>query len=202
MCGIFVSTNRDTFIKLADANSNRGSYSHSIMDCSFDGTINYLRKEIGPVNEDSIPVEAELYIGHVQAPTSADGFNPNNIHPAVYQNTRLYHNGIILPSGMKVLHDTLKNEANWDTILLLEYFNKGYDLSEIDGSFACCTINENGIFVFRNAIAPLFYDKCTISSVPFKGATMLPHGKVYKLTETGLQESTVTFSTKNNPYMI
>lgn len=202
MCGIFVSTNRDTFIKLAEANSNRGSYSHSILDCEFDGTNKSIIKQVGPLNVNSIPLEAELYIGHVQAPTSADGFNPNNIHPAIYDNTMLYHNGIILPSGMKTLYETVKSTSKWDTILLLEYFNNGGDLSEIDGSFACITINDNGIFVFRNAIAPLFYNGCDISSVPFTGATMLPHGIIFKLTPSGLQESTETFSTKNNPYMI
>ena len=202
MCGIFVSTNRTTFLALGKANANRGSYSHSIAEVKFDGTITSLRKDLGPLNEESVSSDAELYIGHVQAPTSADGFTPENIHPATIDSTFLWHNGIILPPGMKVLHETLSSTANWDTKLLLEYFNKGYDLSEIDGSFACVMINENGIFAFRNAISPLFYDKCNISSVPFKGATLLPHGKIFNVTQAGLCESTVTFTTKNNPYFI
>lgn len=206
MCGIFVSTNKDAFIKLGKANSNRGSYSYSITDCYFDGTVNSMQKELGALDETKIPDNAELLIGHVQAPTSADGFDPDNIHPAKYCNAYLWHNGIILPDGMKVLHETLNNQANWDTILLLEYFNKGYDLSSINGSFACVTVNENGIYVFRNAISPLFYDKSlgniSLSSVPFKGAEMIPHGKVFHLTKEGLVESSITFSTKNNPYFI
>jgi len=206
MCGIFISTNKDTFIELGKANSNRGSYSHSITNCNFDGTIHSMQKDLGAFDEKEIPNNVEILIGHVQAPTTADGFDPDNIHPAKYCNSFLWHNGIILPDGMKVLHETLNNQANWDTVLLLEYFNKGYDLSEIDGSFACVTVNENGIFVFRNVISPLFYkifkDQISLSSVPFKGATLIEHGKVFQLTKDGLFESTITFSTKNNPYFI
>ena len=200
MCGIFISSIKDTFIELGASNSNRGSYSYSITDCALGGGINSIHQGLGVLDETKIPGEFGILIGHVQAPTSSDGFNPENIHPAKYENSYLWHNGMILPPGMDVLKTSLNKELNWDTKLLVEYIEKGNDLSDIEGSFACVLLNEKGLFIFRNQLSPLFYRGLNFSSVPFEGSKMIPPGVIYKITNNGIVETEKTFSTKNNPY--
>jgi hypothetical protein len=59
------------------------------------------------------------------------------------------------------------------------------------------------LHVFRNEIAPLFYDyDLNISSVRFEGSESLPPNRVFILDSENreLLETEFEFSTKENPY--
>jgi hypothetical protein len=134
------------------------------------------------------------YIAHSQAPTTST----NNIHPAVYGDAMLWHNGII---KQKTIPDN-----TWDTLWLLEqimYYGWS-SLSRIDGTFACIMYNGGELFVFRNDISPLFYDKdLNFSSTKFEGGISLEPNKVFRVDLTNKQLSVVAFfETHENPYFI
>ena len=206
MCGIFASKSKEKFIELMEINAYRGSYSHSIaiVDLQTKNVVRLL-KNLGPMDISTIPDSPNKhtwYIGHVQAPTTQDGMCVGNIHPAFEQNNYMWHNGIIKEQCIIELQDKTNSNSNWDTHLLLKYFNNGYDLSLIDGTFACVLINDN-INVFRNAISPMFVDDdLNISSVRFLGSIPLEPGIVHIINDEKLKPLDVTFTTKNNPYIL
>jgi glutamine phosphoribosylpyrophosphate amidotransferase len=206
MCSIIVSRNETKFSELIDLNQSRGKFSYSycrILDSS--DVRNYeLIKDWGLFDKTKIS-PAVIHIGHTQAPTGGLIYDKNRIHPAQKNNSLLYHNGILKSSYIKFLQTRYKTTESWDTALLLQRLEDiGFDaLSEIDGSFACVYIRDGKILVFRNEIAPLFYEEKTgsISSIKFDSSFPLEPNIVFKY-EFGNLTPLITFQTKNNPYDI
>lgn len=143
-----------------------------------------------------LPVDDDIYyVAHSQAPTTSTGF----IHPAVYNEAMLWHNGIVKQKNLK--------ENTWDTQWLLEQIiDYGWSaLSRVDGTFACLMYNNGEFFIFRNEISPLFYDRyLNISSTKFEGGQSLEPNKVFKINfKYGTTLTQVaTFETFENPYFI
>jgi len=119
------------------------------------------------------------YIAHTQSPTSINF----SFHPARFRDKYLWHNGQIDSQE----HQKYTGKP-WDTQLLLEMIAADY-LSALDsfkGSFACVYLQKNkGLYIFRNAIAPLYYsDDGTICSVSFDNAKRIEVNKVYAIEPT------------------
>ena len=197
MCAIIASFNIHTFNELYQLNSYRGNLTHSIARFTNDhlGNIKHTslvraQGEMPPLKED----EGLYYVGHSQAPTTQHSF----IHPAVYGKAMLWHNGIIKQKNL--------SEGTWDTQWLLEQvLDYGWSsLSRIDGTFACIMYNSGELFVFRNEISPMFYDKdMNFSSTKTEYTTSLPPNRVFKINLKYKQITPVAyFETKENPYYI
>ena len=180
--------------------------SHSLTSFEFDNNrsrMGILRpgvlfQNLGPLNERVIDVVLEkddkFLIAHSQAPTT----ETNNIHPAVYGDALLWHNGIIKQKTL--------SPGTWDTQWLLEQIlNYGWSaLSRVDGTFACIMYNAGELYVFRNEISPLYYDQdLNFSSTKFESSSPLPPNIVHRLIlnrKTFIAEA--YFETFENPYFI
>lgn len=183
MCSIVGSYSKNKLIELCKLNEYRGQASHSISyydSCS--GKI-HVYKAKGPIDYDMIEIPDWWYcIVHMQAPTTES----DNIHPAEYNKgtkSYLWHNGIIKQSYISRLQEITGLNSNWDTELLLnllqEYPEK---LDEVDGSFSCVYYKRGSLHLFRNRIAPLFYDEwMNISSTKFEGSKAVEHDTIFEI---------------------
>ena len=155
MCAITGSFTKHKLKDLYRLNTYRGELSYSLCTIRYAGKVTELGTLMQDNNKmpdtliDSLPVHGNtFYIPHSQAPTTST----NNIHPAVYGDTLLWHNGIIKQKGL--------NGSEWDThVLLQSIVDYGWSsLSRIDGTFACMMYRGDGLFVCRNEISPMFYN--------------------------------------------
>lgn len=196
MCSIVASFDKEKLKELYKLNAYRGELSYSLTTFQPGLKIGIMMQDGGKMPEfliDCVLVSSGDYIvAHSQAPTT----DTNNIHPAVYGDIMLWHNGIIKQKSMP--------EDTWDTRWLLEqivYYGWS-SLSRIDGTFACIMYNNDHLYVFRNEISPMFYDKnLNFSSTKFEGSEPLEPNKVFLLNLEHKQLSTVAFfQTHENPY--
>lgn len=200
MCSIIGSFDRDKVIELCELNAYRGQYTHSVN--YFDvarGTLTVHRRE-GAVDYSTINIPQGNYcIVHMQAPTTE---NTGAVHPAYYEGSYLWHNGILKQKEVDRLKVTLQEIASWDTYLLLKAYISGHDMGTIDGSFSCLLYEESSLVLFRNELSPMFIDEnMTISSTKFAGAVSTNPNVFLSLN---LKKKTVqagkTFKTAENPY--
>ena len=204
MCGIFCSFNVDTFNELAILNQYRGNVNHSISGLTLPSTnMLYVNRFNEPYNPVTDLNGADYLIGHIQAPTGQYE-NGTNIHPTVCEDELLWHNGILKEfeiERLQIKHNTM---VNWDSFLLLKEISQNVEnLSTIDGSFAGLFYsNEKELFIFRNVLAPLYYDvDLNISSTKFKNSVLLTPNIVFKVCFKSMCFiQTKLFETKNNPY--
>jgi glutamine phosphoribosylpyrophosphate amidotransferase len=217
MCGIFASADSIKMENLFNLNYKRGQKGFSQNGFSF-------FDESGLVWEsrnDSLKFEidpkflSDYNICHVVAPTTGEV----RFHPAVHEAqdhepegfTALWHNGILKESTIESLRKN-EDDSTWDTQLMvdrLHYLSADEEMTDflntLDGSFACLLLKDSKLFVFRNALAPLFYDNMmNISSVKFSFSSPVPPGILFhvdfqanKFVDTGIH-----FRTVNNPYNI
>ena len=201
MCAITGSFSQNKLTDLYRLNAYRGELSYSLSAFSFDE--NKIRLDTMMQDRDKMPEglikglaegENKYYIAHSQAPTT----NANNIHPAVYGDCMLWHNGIVKQKNL--------TEGTWDTEWLLEQIiNYGWSsLSRVDGTFASVMYNSGELFVFRNEISPMFYDKdLNFSSTKVEFTESLPPNRVFKINLKYKQISPIAyFQTMENPYYI
>ncbi len=203
MCAITASFDKSKLKELYELNAYRGELSYSLSSFTYtnyltnDIKLNVLMQDEGKMPDsliDNFPGDGKFFIAHSQAPTASK----NNIHPAVHGDCMLWHNGIIKQKTL--------SEGTWDTLWLLEQVtNYGWSaLSRIDGTMACMMYNSSQLFVFRNEIAPIFYDKdFNFSSTKMKSGKELPPNKVFKLNLSyRTMEPIAYFETLENPYYI
>lgn len=207
MCSISASFDTDTLNDLIKLNSYRGTLSHSISRI-YDDHIKIMRK-YGELT-DKVQTENRYTIVHQQAPTTKKSVQ-TNIHPAHYKkddiDTYLWHNGIIKEECVKHLQKIYEIDNSWDTYLILDILSSvgRTAFNYFDGSFACLMyVSNHTLFVFRNEIAPLFYDeKLNFSSTVWGNCKSLPPNVFY---EVDLISSRLIplfqFKTLDNPYIL
>lgn len=208
MCAITSSFSKSTLSDLYKLNSYRGELSYSLSSFGYDKYdtwLNLLLQDNGKMPDyliDKALIEigepfsdmGNYFIAHSQAPTT----NTENIHPAVYAGSMLWHNGIIkqkmLPPGV------------WDTHWLLQQvIDYGWSvLSRVDGTFACIMYNNGKLYFFRNEISPLFIDReMNLSSTKFAGSQAVTPNIVWEMSLLDRSFRAVAeFSTMENPYYI
>ena len=200
MCSIIGSFDKDKIVELCELNAYRGQYTHSVNYFDVNrGTITIHRRE-GAVDYSTINIPQGNYcIVHMQAPTTE---NTGAIHPAYYEGSYLWHNGILKQKEVARLKDVLQEITDWDTYLLLKAYSCGHDMGGIDGSFSCLLYADASLTLFRNEISPMFIDDdMSISSTKFPGAVSTNPNVFLTLN---FQKKTVnagkTFKTAENPY--
>jgi len=110
MCGIFGSTDSERFRTLYELNKDRGSFAY--------GGMYIHREEVSEIQRsegDSFQLEdkpgRQYYMGHTQAPTSAQReFDPETSHPFKYNTWHVAHNGVL--SNSKVLAEEYGVDPN------------------------------------------------------------------------------------------
>ena len=110
MCSIIASFSKDKLLELYKLNAYRGELSYSL--AAFENTDNKIQLNIMMKDKGKLPevlltemhhFDNAFYIAHSQAPTQES----DNIHPAVYGNCFLLHNGIIKQKTL--------TPGTWDT---------------------------------------------------------------------------------------
>lgn len=210
MCALIGSYDPDKFYELYQLNSYRGALTSSLATINREGVLSLIGRWSGESIErhhlDDIP-PGDYIIGHSQAPTTL----MSGIHPAESGEYKLWHNGILKTHAVRdlaLVYDPLRVYNNlWDTELLARAIEmEGHEcLSRIDGTFACFMHNPDGLFLFRNALSPIFKDEYqNVSSTKFAGSSALKPGILFKFNPfDGVFEPTeYTFTTFNNPYFL
>lgn len=201
MCSIIASFDPDKLKELYRLNAYRGELSYSL--ASFELKNHSPRLGILFQDKGKMPAvlieeqkhnTGQFFVAHSQAPTTQS----KNIHPAVYGDCLLWHNGIVKQKSLP--------PETWDTNWMLEQITYyGWStLSRIDGTFACIMYYAGDLFVFRNEISPMFYDReLNFSSTKFENSFSLPPNQVFKidLENKGLYNEAY-FQTFENPYYI
>ena len=200
MCAIIGSFSPEKIRELYEINSYRGALSYSLATFSstwiYNVQVNDLvqAKGILPHELPLKEVQGSLIVGHSQAPTT----QATNIHPAIIGENMMWHNGIVKQKSL--------DKDMWDTSWLLEQIiDYGWSsLSRVDGTFACVLYKDGKLYIFRNEISPLYYDReLNISSTKFEGAIDLPPNRVYELDIVNKRLLEVAqFQTFENPYYI
>ncbi len=212
MCAIFGSKDKEKFLELAELNQYRGNFAHSTTVFQTGALKHYRDAEtvrhvttnrgydefvdsITMAEDDVLTIT--YYLGHVQAPTtSSDSTHPSNITGDL-----LWHNGIIKDYQVKEWQEEYGNKE-WDTELLHRHIILGGKLDDVDGTFSCARYDKKHIYLFRNEISPLFYDKdLNISSTEFENTEETEAGVMYKMNLHDRDlEVMYRFETKENPY--
>lgn len=201
MCSIVGSFSKDKIIELCKLNEYRGAISHSISYYDTDEKdFALVQKSYGPINFDRITINAGQYcIVHQQAPTD----NNNGIHPADHLDSYLWHNGLLKPSTITALQKIYKTDELWDTMLLLRFLQDHDAPRGVDGSFSCILWDGLGLYIFRNELAPMFFDlNGNISSTRFENSTSLEPNKFFTFDPRYLTDmkAILEFETVDNPY--
>lgn len=186
MCSIIGSFDKGKFKKLVNLNQFRGNFSYSIslFDIKLQ-EITYTSKSFGSFDFDKLnrlDTKNCYIIGHVQAPTGGMIQDVNRIHPTEIQGSKLWHNGIITPRGIKELKKTF-TFSDFDTELLhYGVYTHGYEeLSNIEGLFSCLYYNKT-FKIFRTKHGKLYVDDdLNLSSERFEGSKCINYDTVYEL---------------------
>lgn len=210
MCAIIGSFSVPKLKELILLNQYRGLHSWSLTtvnpNCLKSNTIR--GKGNFPLDKLNLYVNDEniYFICHVQAPTNKGGLNSLNIHPAVKDTYKLWHNGILKHNQIEELN-VKEEEDPWDTKLLLNHIlsHKGLStqLSSIDGSFACVFMQDKKwIKLFRNSTSILHVDEdLNISSAKFNSSITIPDNKIFNLNLASRSICQIgEFKNINQPY--
>ena len=208
MCGIFGSTTFEQFSELYSANKQRGNFAHGFYFVRKAGWDKYMRKGPGEYDLDNEyewddPGSYDKYLGHTQAPTSANReFKPSTSHPFSNDRFTVAHNGVLEN------HDALSKEYFGDTVKvdseiiprLLSRLYTGDDIRVIQkvckmlkGIFSCWIYNDSTSQVYVVRSGSTLYtdpDNQTFSSVKTNTATKsLDEGVIYCLSPEGLAKA-------------
>ena len=203
MCSIIGSYSKDKFLELVKLNEYRGSFSYSLTVYNENDSNTW--KDFGLFNKDVLDNvrDGDFILGHCQAPTNGLVRDYNRIHPYINDSIKLLHNGIIKKNDVDRINELLNTNYEWDTQALGEYIKNDFDrLSDVEGSFACCLIKDNKLFIFRNAISPLYVDRnANISSTKFKESNMIEFNTIYQLDHLSHSfDGCSNFNNTHNPY--
>jgi hypothetical protein len=195
MCSIIGSYRKEKFKELVEINKTRGTFSYSVTVIEvLNNNIAEIIKDFGEINYDIIECyeDYEFYfLAHQQAPTNSLVKLKERIHPAIINNSYLYHNGIITNKGLDIIKNEISvndidiNLSGWDTYILLKFIEQSSDttfnLSKIIGGFACVLLKDKEFLLFRNSSSIIYFDyHLNISSTKFNDSVEAVPGHIYK----------------------
>jgi glucosamine 6-phosphate synthetase-like amidotransferase/phosphosugar isomerase protein len=233
MCGIFGATTIDTFEILYKKNAIRGKFAGGSLYTTPSGDM-YLKKWEGVKEPGHLTGERiwcqdhKLFMGHTQAPTSAEReYKVTTTHPFEHGWFLVAHNGVLenheelrkeyLSTAIgecgTTSFNTSKSKVDSAVIpALLDELYVGDDVhaiketfSKIKGTFACWIYSKHTkqAYLVRSG-STLFgnYENSTFSSIKISGIAEeeIPEGEVLCITPEGLTQ--VETFTKNSPFFI
>lgn len=216
MCGIFGATERERYLNLLKLNKARGDFAQSCALIERSGFEIHKVPLRNAATKYRFPKKKkfDLYLGHVQSPTSAvREFSLNTTHPFIVENWVVAHNGVI--TNHKQLIDQFempyKNPVDSSIIPFILYsmqacYNKEIDiitasLSMLQGTFGLWIHNADtgNTFLVKCGVT-LFADlyENTFSSIQTNKLEPLEDGVLYQFTTEGL--TTVAEFEYDNPF--
>lgn len=216
MCAIFSTSNISKFEILYDANSTRGNFSSGIICLEGQNNQQTIKKQ-GSFDFDKIKLDerTQYFIGHVQAPTSANRkWNHNTSHPFESLSWSVVHNGVLTNwEELRAKHiDWDVNPVDTAVIPnLLQHFTEKCQsecpsheiikqvLELLEGTFALCIVDTdcNEVYIARQGSILHYNDKGDCSTLPGEGYTELKEGEIMRLVDFKRWEKVNTFKTKS-----
>jgi len=202
MCAIICSNNLSRFEVLYEANVQRGNFASGIM-CLTDDLDQYVLKIQGSIDFDKIHLDSKskYYIGHVQAPTSANReWSYDTSHPFESLSWSVVHNGVltnwqairaryinwdvnpvdtaVIPNLLQQLMEECKGECPAHEVIKMV-------LEKLEGTFAVCIVDtdNNEVYIARQGSILHYNDKGDVSTLPGKDFKLLPEGIIMNLSE-------------------
>jgi len=201
MCAIFGSFATSMFEVLYEANKKRGNFASSIISLSPDEQ--YIRKKKGNIDFDKYTYEPDsnYYLGHVQAPTSANRkWEYDTSHPFESLSWLVSHNGVLTNHKQLRKQHCSFIENTVDTAVIvnvLEYFTQitldesniipekiiKSTLELLRGTFALSIIfcDTNEVFIARSGSILHYNNKGDYSTMGGVGFKELQEGVIMKL---------------------
>ncbi len=133
MCAIIGSFDIRNILKLVEKNQHRGrvAYSISLYDIkSGMVTSEYRSGEFDPEFLKSMNTDGSYIVCHLQSPTGVGYLDEYKRHPSVVNRSYLWHNGILMPSTIKMLQEKY-DDSTFDTHLLHHWLLGRGKLNEI-----------------------------------------------------------------------
>lgn len=226
MCGIFLASDFNKYMKLYNKNKERGTFAYGALFLSHkydaaikaQGTVELSKNMI--INNIDIqmkPSEFYYFMGHTQAPTSSQrSYDELTSHPFHCGPWIVAHNGVIT-NDVK-LKAKIKNKTNFNEVdssvipALLEQYSEEITgevsvicevLSKLQGTFGLWIYNKDthNTYVARSG-STLYANMLdnTVSSLPDDDLTPLEEGVLYLVTPEGL--TSVGGFTNNSPFFI
>lgn len=235
MCGIFGIISRqsivpDDFIRLAEANRNRGNLAFGYLQgrVTDEGLATAVSRHAQPFTADLVRLpDVNLALGHIRAPTGSRSNRVEDVHPFAVEDIYLAHNGLLLnhrqfPAWQLFPH----SEVDSQYILggIRAHGRQGLPtvdaicatISQLEGQQACWlwSPTDGDLFLWR-VMSPIYYS-LTNTSFSFSSSryqqtgaepcvrieTLLPEGAIFRLNPFTLTfEQAATFS-YYSPYRI
>lgn len=219
MCGIFGSDNFETFKQLFQENQARGTFASGTLYVGDECT--YVRKNDSTylIDEQSTWDDVssfDLYLGHVQAPTSScREWQAQTTHPFEFDDWIVAHNGV-LENHNELINSMFQDHTNpVDSSVIPRLLHELYlgdiiyciteAMNKLKGTFACWIHNRSSgrSFVVRSG-STLYCDRLSnsFSSVPIDGVCVetVEQGVIYELTKEG--QTRVGEFNYDNPFLI
>lgn len=197
MCAIFGSNNLSHFVRLYLNNKDRGSFSFGSTVITKDNVYTFKCAETRDMLDMLQPFAhtAHYFLGHLQAPTSADrNICEQTIHPFEYNGYLVAHNGVLTNFNELIseFNFTDHNSQVDSSIIprLIDHYSKNTDevtaiskaFSKLNGTFSTWCVNKHtkDVYICRLS-STLFYDSYFFSSVKYGYMTEVPEMSILKL---------------------
>lgn len=220
MCGIFASKCLTEYSRLFLANQQRGTFASSLYFWSRDKR--WMRKVPGKLSlTDSLDMldaedAYELFLGHVQAPTSScRNWSSDTSHPFIVNDWIVAHNGVLENDEQLKKEHTLTYDNPVDSYIIPSLLDSMYvgdpvrcvseTCSMLKGTFGCWMYNtRHRKFYITRSGSTLYYnpDTSSVSSVKApKVAETIKEGIIYEMSiDEGIYQ-VGEFKT-NSPFLI
>ncbi len=187
MCAIIGSFDKKIVADLAERNQHRGRIAYSISLHNLESgnvVTEYRVGEFDPVFLENLKTDGCYIICHLQSPTGTSNAGENITQPSIVNSNQgsscLWHNGILMPSAMKMIQHKLHTVSKFDTRLLHQWLLHDEKLDEIEGSFACVFAVNSSVKIFRSKHSKLYIDEnMTISSESFANSKCINSDRIY-----------------------
>ena len=226
MCGIYCSTNYNSFKELHSLNTKRGDFATGHLFLTNRGDYE-IERFPGRNNYDDYPTmdqvgHYDIFLGHTQSPTgSVREYRHDTTHPFETSNWIVAHNGVlnnyksiieeflpghdidvdssVIPAFMEYL---LRNKPVKDNIVLMDNIVESV-LNRLSGTYAVFVYNKpNNLLYVARAGCTLYYDKQKpiFSSVCTQELEPFPDYTLQRVSNSGFEK--ITNLQNNSSFMI
>ena len=220
MCAIFGSYTSSMTEVLYDANKSRGNFASSIVQIAPDDQ--YIFKKEGNIDFDKLKYSdgAEYFMGHVQAPTSAErDFHYETSHPFETMSWMIFHNGVIAndhqirvnyipymvnPVDSSLIVNLIQHFMEKDRSKKpnpIKYIKQALEV--LDGTFALSIVDCDTSEIYLARVGSILYynNSGAFSTLSGEGFKEVPEGTILRLNKDTKRFNKVGSFKHSSPFM-